>query len=127
MERSNSIDIRGVGMTSQRTRSRLVQRLRDRGIENEQLLDVMGSTPRHVFVDEALASRHAAALLGYPAAARRLPASYQLAAAARGAGGPRPGQRGREPQQRNWLLRGDLEHGPPSLPVEQHGLSPAHK
>ncbi|MFT4721463.1 MAG: protein-L-isoaspartate(D-aspartate) O-methyltransferase [Candidatus Azotimanducaceae bacterium] len=57
MERSNPIDIHGVGMTSQRTRGRLVQRLRDRGIENEPLLEVLGSTPRHVFVDEALASR----------------------------------------------------------------------
>jgi protein-L-isoaspartate(D-aspartate) O-methyltransferase len=57
MENSNLPDMRGVGMTSQRTRSRLVQRLRDRSITNEELLDVVASTPRHVFVDEALASR----------------------------------------------------------------------
>ena len=44
-------------MTSQRTRDRLVQRLRDKGIENEQVLEVMGSMPRHLFVDEALAQR----------------------------------------------------------------------
>lgn len=46
----------GIGMTSQRTRERLVQRLRDQGITNEQVLDVMRSTPRHIFMDEALAS-----------------------------------------------------------------------
>lgn len=50
-------DIRGVGMTSQRTRNRLVGRLRERGIENEVLLDVINMTPRHVFVDEALSHR----------------------------------------------------------------------
>lgn len=44
-------------MTSQRTRERLVQRLRERGIADEQVLAVMGKTPRHIFVDEALASR----------------------------------------------------------------------
>lgn len=57
MESSNLPDMRGSGMTSQRTRSRLVQRLRDRLITNEALLEVIESTPRHVFVDEALASR----------------------------------------------------------------------
>ncbi|MCW8854626.1 MAG: protein-L-isoaspartate(D-aspartate) O-methyltransferase [Gammaproteobacteria bacterium] len=44
-------------MTSQRTRDRLVQRLRDKGIQNEMVLDVMRSMPRHLFVDEALAQR----------------------------------------------------------------------
>ncbi len=48
---------RGIGMTSQRTRDRLVQRLRDEGIQNEAVLDVIRNTPRHLFVDEALASR----------------------------------------------------------------------
>jgi protein-L-isoaspartate(D-aspartate) O-methyltransferase len=57
MANGNLPDMRGVGMTSQRTRSRLVQRLRERGIDNETLLDVIASTPRHMFVDEALASR----------------------------------------------------------------------
>ncbi len=44
-------------MTSQRTRNRLIQRLRDEGIRNEEVLDVMASTPRHLFLDEALAIR----------------------------------------------------------------------
>ncbi|WP_444898758.1 protein-L-isoaspartate(D-aspartate) O-methyltransferase [Microbulbifer sp. VAAC004] len=47
----------GLGMTSQRTRNRLIQRLRDEGISNEEVLDVMASTPRHLFLDEALAIR----------------------------------------------------------------------
>jgi protein-L-isoaspartate(D-aspartate) O-methyltransferase len=50
-------DIKGIGMTSQRTRERLVQRLREKGIANEQVLDVISQTPRHLFVDEAIASR----------------------------------------------------------------------
>ncbi|UCE90696.1 MAG: protein-L-isoaspartate(D-aspartate) O-methyltransferase, partial [Pseudomonadota bacterium] len=49
--------LRGIGMTSQRTRDRLVRRLRDEGIENVQVLEVIRNTPRHIFVDEALASR----------------------------------------------------------------------
>jgi protein-L-isoaspartate(D-aspartate) O-methyltransferase len=48
---------RGIGMTSQRTRDRLVERLRNEGITNEVVLEVIRSTPRHLFVDEALASR----------------------------------------------------------------------
>ena len=47
----------GIGMTSQRTRDRLVIRLRDGGIRTAAVLDVIGRTPRHLFVDEALASR----------------------------------------------------------------------
>ena len=47
----------GIGMTSQRTRDRLIQRLKDQGIDNEVVLDVMRSVPRHLFVDEALAHR----------------------------------------------------------------------
>ena len=47
----------GVGMTSQRTRNRLVQRLRENGIQNEAVLEVMAQTPRHYFIDEALAHR----------------------------------------------------------------------
>ena len=47
----------GIGMTSQRTRDRLVQRLRSKGIKNNAVLEAIGSTPRHLFVDEALASR----------------------------------------------------------------------
>jgi protein-L-isoaspartate(D-aspartate) O-methyltransferase len=48
---------RGIGMTSQRTRDRMVARLRERGIEDEAVLGAMGSVPRHLFVDAALASR----------------------------------------------------------------------
>ena len=44
-------------MTSQRTRERLVSRLRAEGIKDERVLGVIRSTPRHIFVDEALASR----------------------------------------------------------------------
>ena len=44
-------------MTSMRTRERLVSRLRDEGITNENVLDAIRSVPRHIFVDEALASR----------------------------------------------------------------------
>ena len=47
----------GIGMTSQRTRDRLVQRLRSNGIRKHAVLEAIGSTPRHLFVDEALASR----------------------------------------------------------------------
>lgn len=47
----------GIGMTSQRTRDRLISRLRDRGIRNRQVLQALRVTPRHLFVDEALASR----------------------------------------------------------------------
>ncbi len=50
-------DIRGIGMTSQRTRDRLVKRLAERGIDDERVLEVMGQVPRHIFVDEALAHR----------------------------------------------------------------------
>ncbi len=44
-------------MTSQRTRDRMVARLRDQGIEHPAVLDTMRSVPRHLFVDEAMASR----------------------------------------------------------------------
>ena len=54
---SNELNLVGVGMTSQRTRNRLGQRLRDQGIEDEQVLEVITSTPRHAFIDEALAHR----------------------------------------------------------------------
>lgn len=55
--RVSSIDIHGVGMTSQRTRERLVQRLREGGIDNAKVIDAMRSTPRHLFMEEALAHR----------------------------------------------------------------------
>ncbi len=44
-------------MTSQRTRDRLIERLRAKGIQNEQVLEVMRVLPRHLFVDEAMSSR----------------------------------------------------------------------
>lgn len=47
----------GIGMTSQRTRERLVQRLRSKGIRNTAVLEAVRNMPRHLFVDEALASR----------------------------------------------------------------------
>lgn len=47
----------GIGMTSQRTRMRMVERLRGEGIHDEVILAAMGELPRHIFVDEALASR----------------------------------------------------------------------
>jgi protein-L-isoaspartate(D-aspartate) O-methyltransferase len=50
-------NVKGIGMTSQRTRDRLVQRLREEGISDERVLSVIGSTPRHLFVDEALSHR----------------------------------------------------------------------
>jgi len=54
---TSDLDLKGSGMTSQRTRSRLVERLREQGIQNEHILDVISETPRHAFVDEALAHR----------------------------------------------------------------------
>ena len=47
----------GIGMTSQRTRERLIQRLMDQGITRFEVLEAIRSVPRHLFVDEALAHR----------------------------------------------------------------------
>jgi protein-L-isoaspartate(D-aspartate) O-methyltransferase len=47
----------GIGMTSARTRERLVQRLQEQGISDERVLDRIRSVPRHLFMDEALATR----------------------------------------------------------------------
>ena len=47
----------GIGMTSARTRARMVERLRAKGIRDERVLAAIGAVPRHLFVDEALASR----------------------------------------------------------------------
>ncbi len=49
--------IRGIGMTSARTRDRLVRRLHDSGIRSVEVLEQIRNVPRHLFVDEALASR----------------------------------------------------------------------
>ncbi len=53
----SNLQLQGVGMTSQRTRQRLIQRLQDKGVSDWQVLEVMGSTPRHIFLDEALSHR----------------------------------------------------------------------
>ena len=50
-------DIRGIGMTSARTRDRLVRRLQESGIRSTEVLEQIRNVPRHLFVDEALASR----------------------------------------------------------------------
>ena len=50
-------DHRGIGMTSQRTRERLVQRLQQQGIRDPTVLEIFRNLPRHLFVDEAMASR----------------------------------------------------------------------
>lgn len=47
----------GIGMTSARTRDRLIKRLREEGIRSHAILNVIRETPRHLFVEEALASR----------------------------------------------------------------------
>ncbi len=49
--------VAGLGMTSQRTRTRMIERLREQGIRDEQVLAAMAAVPRHLFVEEALASR----------------------------------------------------------------------
>ncbi|MGA7980735.1 MAG: protein-L-isoaspartate(D-aspartate) O-methyltransferase [Chromatiaceae bacterium] len=49
--------VQGIGMTSQRTRERLIKRLAKAGVRNQAVLDAMRRIPRHLFVDEALASR----------------------------------------------------------------------
>jgi protein-L-isoaspartate(D-aspartate) O-methyltransferase len=53
----NGISRNGIGMTSARTRERLVDRLKDEGIRNAAVLERIRAVPRHLFVDEALASR----------------------------------------------------------------------
>lgn len=52
-----SEQLQGIGMTSRRTRMRLVQRLRESGISSDRVLDVIAEVPRHIFLDEALAHR----------------------------------------------------------------------
>src|SRR5579862_2032452 len=53
----NQARFAGIGMTSARTRERLVQRLREQGITNLSVLERIKTVPRHIFVDEAIASR----------------------------------------------------------------------
>ena len=54
---SSGSGIRGIGMTSARTRERLVRRLQEQGISSHEVLAQIRNVPRHLFVDEALASR----------------------------------------------------------------------
>lgn len=53
----NELMFNGIGMTSKRTRERLVSRLQTEGISSRQVLDTIQQTPRHIFVDEALSHR----------------------------------------------------------------------
>lgn len=54
---NTKVNFSGIGMTSQRTRERLLGRLMDEGINSMEVLDVIRSTPRHIFLDEALSHR----------------------------------------------------------------------
>ena len=49
--------LQGIGMTSQRTRDRLINRLIEEGVSDQRVLEVIRNTPRHLFMDEAMASR----------------------------------------------------------------------
>lgn len=53
----NEVNLNGIGMTSRRTRERLIQRLTEQGISDQSVLDVIRTTPRHLFLDEAMAHR----------------------------------------------------------------------
>ena len=57
MRGQDHLQRQGVGMTSQRTRERLIERLYEEGLYNPHVLEVIRRTPRHLFVDEALAHR----------------------------------------------------------------------
>ena len=57
MNRRSHSQLQGIGMTSQRTHARMVERLRQDGITDEAVLAALGAVPRHLFVEEALASR----------------------------------------------------------------------
>ncbi|HWU81957.1 MAG TPA: protein-L-isoaspartate(D-aspartate) O-methyltransferase [Methylophilaceae bacterium] len=52
-----STALRGIGMTSQRTRERMLARLREQGVRDEVVLAAMNTIPRHIFLDEALSIR----------------------------------------------------------------------
>lgn len=52
-----SASLTGIGMTSQRTRTRMVERLREQGIRDARVLHAMGTVPRHIFLEPALAHR----------------------------------------------------------------------
>ena len=63
----------GIGMTSQRTRARMLERLRAQGIADEVVLTAMNDVPRHIFVDEALSSRAYEDISLPSASAKRFP------------------------------------------------------
>ena len=52
-----NLSLQGIGMTSLRTRERMIKRLSEQGIHNKKILEIMRDTPRHIFMDEALSSR----------------------------------------------------------------------
>jgi len=52
-----NLNFTGIGMTSERTRRRLIEKIRDMGVVDKCVLDVMLNVPRHIFVEEALATR----------------------------------------------------------------------
>src|ERR1700686_2432381 len=83
----------GIGMTSARTRDRLVQRLREQGIANLAVLDRIRNVPRHIFVDEALGSRayeDTALPIGYGHPPPQPSIAARMTEARGGAGAPRP-------------------------------------
>jgi protein-L-isoaspartate(D-aspartate) O-methyltransferase len=53
----SKLQLDGIGMTSQRTRNRMIDRLREQGISNLTVLEIMLNTPRHIFIDEGLSHR----------------------------------------------------------------------
>ena len=53
----NDVIRQGIGMTSKRTRDRLIARLREQGVQDDAVLEVMAETPRHLFIDEALSHK----------------------------------------------------------------------
>lgn len=57
LSRSSSRDATGIGMTSQRTRMRMIERLKEQGIDDALVLAAMSQIPRHLFVEELLQSR----------------------------------------------------------------------
>ncbi len=54
---SSALNTEGIGMTSRRTRERMIQRLMEQGITDERVLNAMRNVPRHLFMNDALASR----------------------------------------------------------------------
>ena len=57
MQVQNNLSRSGIGMTSQRTRRRLVDQVRQMGVTNQKVLDIMFELPRELFIDEALSNR----------------------------------------------------------------------